>query len=206
MNRPPLFWPGVLGATVLGLLGSADPARADTGLAGVWSGITHGPDGHPYEIGVALSRAGDQAKVHYKGLLCGGQLAALGRENGAFTYREHLTYGTDHCADGGLIRLTPSADGATLTFERTGPGRPVTATLDGVRFTVAPETCDECLDAEILDKMACAFETGAKAHGASKKADPDDPRYVACFTEATAHAKICRATFDCKAKASTKTR
>jgi hypothetical protein len=70
---------------------------------------------------------------------CGGNLAFLNSNGGTFSYRENITYGNDHCYDGGTIQIarSPYGDPNTWNWRWDGAGVSVRGVLTG-SLTMSP--------------------------------------------------------------------
>ncbi len=80
------------------------------GLGGSWSGnVTQSDTNTTYPVEMELY--GTTGSVNYPSLKCGGKLQFLSESGKTFSYRENITYGQDHCYDGGTIQISPSPYG-----------------------------------------------------------------------------------------------
>ena len=105
-------------ATAITLL-AACFAHAQT-PSGLWQGIALDvranapPETYPVRIRVE----GEEVRVDYPTLACGGRLDRLRVVGDFVEYRERLTYGLDKCIDGGRVALRPQ--GGRLLWYWTG--------------------------------------------------------------------------------------
>lgn len=79
------------------------------GLVGSWSGRVEQSDGQDWPITLVVAASGGsvRAYVSYPTLACGGQWS-LGPESKTareWGGDEHLSYGTDHCIENGIVHL-----------------------------------------------------------------------------------------------------
>jgi hypothetical protein len=118
-------------ATAMGSGAGGVPAQ----FIGTWNGIGSQSD-MPGEWSIQAIVVGGPAEqvgtISYPSLECGGVLLFRGARGGALEVAEDITYGS--CVDGGIITLTPQADG-TLRFDWRKEGSDATArgTLTRVR-------------------------------------------------------------------------
>jgi len=77
------------------------------GLNGSLSGSATQDDNHA-TYAVEMKLDGLTGSVNYPSLNCGGKLEFLRMAGGAYWYRENITYGKDHCYDGGMIGVSPA--------------------------------------------------------------------------------------------------
>jgi hypothetical protein len=88
---------------VLALTFFVGKASAD-GLGGSWSGhVTQSNNNESYDVEMELY--GTNGSIKYPTLHCGGTLSLISANGGTYSYREHITFGTNKCYDGGTIRM-----------------------------------------------------------------------------------------------------
>jgi hypothetical protein len=81
-------------------------------LDGSLSGNVTQDDNHAtYPVEMELN--GLTGSVNYPSLQCGGKLEFLRMTGATYWYRENITFGKDHCYDGGMIGISP-ADARSL--------------------------------------------------------------------------------------------
>src|SRR5258708_6344322 len=91
------------------------------GLGGSWSGnVTQSDTNTTYPVEMELY--GTTGSVNYPSLKCGGKLQFLSESGKTFSYRENITYGQDHCYDGGTIQISPSPYGDANSWNWRGGG------------------------------------------------------------------------------------
>lgn len=100
-----------LRSMIAGLFFAAFAALAWAGgLEGTLSGTVMQSDNRAnYRVEMKLD--GEHGSVDYPSLHCGGTLALLRVERNVYWYRENITYGADHCYDGGMIGLAHAKTG-----------------------------------------------------------------------------------------------
>jgi hypothetical protein len=93
-------------AAVLALVSVAQAA----GIGGTWDGdVTQSDNNETYPVQMELY--GDVGSIAYPSLRCGGQLTLIRSSGTSHWYREHISFGGDHCIDGGTVQLSPSPFG-----------------------------------------------------------------------------------------------
>lgn len=80
---------------------------------------------------------GKVGNINYPTLSCGGNLQLIGGDGTAFWYREHITYGTKKCINGGTIELRRHALGDSRAWDWRWSGAGVSAR--GVVFGAVTE-------------------------------------------------------------------
>ena len=115
MRHPPARL--LLAATAA--LVAACSAHAQT-PSGQWQGLALDvrADAPPETYPVRIRVEGEDVRVDYPTLACGGRLDRLGAIGDVVEYRERLTYGLDKCLDGGRVALRPQ--GGKLLWYWTG--------------------------------------------------------------------------------------
>jgi hypothetical protein len=95
------------------------------GLGGSWSGnVTQSDNNATYSVEMELY--GSKGSINYPSLQCGGALEFLRKEGKTFFYRENITYGKNHCIDGGTIQMAPSPFGDSTSWNWRWDGSGVT--------------------------------------------------------------------------------
>jgi hypothetical protein len=104
------------------------------GLCGSWRGGVSQQD-PPVTYPVEMQLYGPGGNTTYPSADCGGRLEFLHSDGAGYWYREHITYGTDKCSDGGIIRMReePSGDRTSWNWTWTGTGASVTGVLRDAR-------------------------------------------------------------------------
>ena len=102
------------------------------GLGGTLSGnVTQSNPNTTFAVEIEFY--GATGSINYPSLKCGGKIQLVGEDGKTFTYRENITYGNDHCYDGGTIQITPSpyGDPRSWNFRWEGSGVSVRGVLSG---------------------------------------------------------------------------
>jgi hypothetical protein len=95
------------------------------GLGGSWSGnVTQSDTNTTYAVEMELY--GSTGSISYPSLSCGGKLQFLRQDGKTFYYRENITYGKNHCYDGGTIQISPSPLGDVNSWNWRWDGSGVT--------------------------------------------------------------------------------
>lgn len=120
------------GLTACLFLATALAAAQAAGLGGSWSGnVTQSDTRSTYPVEMELY--GSTGSINYPTLNCGGKLEFMRAEGGGFIYRENITFGKDHCYDGGTIQISPSpfGDPNSWNWRWDGAGINVRGVLSG---------------------------------------------------------------------------
>jgi hypothetical protein len=107
----------------------------DVVLTGKWRGQLTQKGLPPFTVAASIRDLEDAAAntVHYSGIDCGGNWTYLGRDDGAYRFREVIDRGAGGACKGvGVVTLTPAA-GGRLGYEFRGGGVESTGLLSRVR-------------------------------------------------------------------------
>jgi hypothetical protein len=99
---------------------------------GAWSGMVAQGS---LRYNVRMSAAGDQGRIEYPELGCGGTLFLQDSSGGTYRFRERITWGKDKCIDGGEILLAPTATSKWAYAWRGGRGVTARGLIDGILAT-----------------------------------------------------------------------
>lgn len=101
-------YPFAIAALILLLFSASAGAQEVESINGAWSG-----NGRQTPISaaglahhaIAMTISGNGGTVGYPDMHCGGMIERVGDGGTSGTFREHITYGADKCADGGTITV-----------------------------------------------------------------------------------------------------
>ncbi len=109
-------------------------ASALTSAAGLGGTVTGdvAQEGSRDSYPVEMELYGSVGNVDYPSLRCGGTVRFLREDNGAFVYRERITYGKAYCHEDGTIQISPKAGAATVwSWKWEGHGVPIGGVVHG---------------------------------------------------------------------------
>jgi hypothetical protein len=120
------------GATIAVALLISNSLALAQGLGGTLAGnVTQSNSNVTFPVEMELF--GSIGSINYSSSNCGGKLSLLREDGGTFWYQENITYGADHCYNGGTIQISPSPfnDPTSWNWRWDGAGISVRGVLTG---------------------------------------------------------------------------